>query len=148
MCSCCGLKGHMLQSCPTHPGNSRTLGDCEKVTLGLLSTLQKDNCLKILATIHYGSGSHELLAFVDSGAAANFIDQALVFCLSVKTHALECPVLLISVNNQTLSQYKLLWATIRFMLQLDLCTERFLVLSLILYPFLSTKDFPCFRVIF
>lgn len=98
-----GAIDHMLSYCPTHPGNSRTLGDCGKVTLGLLLTLQKDNCLKIPAVIHYGSGSHERLAFVNSGAGQNVIDRALVTYLSLKTHGLDCPICLISVDNQTLS---------------------------------------------
>lgn len=87
----------MLCSCPTHLGNSRTLGDCEEVTLCLLSSSQEDNHLRILAVIHYGSESNELLAFVDS--AGNSTDPALVTRLPLKTHALDCPVHLISVDN-------------------------------------------------
>lgn len=94
----CGVNGHMLWSCPIHPGSSRILGDCEKVTLGLLSSPQKENYRNLC-----GFGK--------------FFDKALITCLSLKTHALDYPVHLISVDNWPISQKQVLRATNPFQLQ-------------------------------
>lgn len=55
-------------SCTTCLGNSKLIGDCEKVTLGLLSTPQ-DNRLLVPPVIYCATGSHELLALVVSRTA-------------------------------------------------------------------------------
>lgn len=88
---------------PYTSGKLQDLGNCGEVTLGLLSSPQGDNRILLPAVIHFGTGAHELLALVDSGAAENFIDKTLITSLSLETHALDCPVHLISVASLTRS---------------------------------------------
>lgn len=55
------------------------------------------------AVIHHGTGSHELLALVDSRVIGNCINKTLVTHLSLKTHTLDCTVCLISMDDQPLA---------------------------------------------
>lgn len=121
---------------PYTSGKLQDLANCGEVTLGLLSSLQGDNRILLPTVIHFGTGAHELLALVDSGAAENFIDKTLITSLSLETHALDCPVRLISVDNRPLSQDLVLQSTNPFQLQLGALHCRFHVLSLTVHPLL------------
>lgn len=80
LCLYCGQAGHFLKSCPTRPGNTRTLRSCHGQTLGgIVSSpvIQKDKPL-ISVTLSWAKSFIEIQALIDFGAAGLFIDAAFV----------------------------------------------------------------------
>ena len=92
-------KGTCCSYLPPEGGKLQRLGSLGEVTLG-----EKDNSPKLLIPVMVSAGktSISVTAFLDSGAAGNFVNQALVTQCQLSTTRLAKPLVATIVNGQTL----------------------------------------------
>ncbi|KAJ9059122.1 hypothetical protein DSO57_1005625 [Entomophthora muscae] len=74
LCSYCGSNDHLLPACPL---SKHSLFVNKTSTLTLLSLIDTSNSPTVLVTIHEPLGKIKVLALLDTGTDANFIEEKL-----------------------------------------------------------------------
>ncbi|KAK3545759.1 hypothetical protein QTP70_011613 [Hemibagrus guttatus] len=88
LCYYCGCSGHQIHRCPEKPSTSQ---------VGENSLMFS---LTVPVSVHYGNQSVPVSALIDSGAAVNLIDQALVEELHSSTFPCTPPLRITAINSQ------------------------------------------------
>lgn len=110
LCIYCAEKGHLLARCPRIPGRREVLVNTKGVHLGV-HLVTSGNSLLIPAVLSSGGTSMAIKAFIDSGAAANFLDISVARSLGVVPVPLPTPIVLRGVDGQQLSSGHVLGKT-------------------------------------
>uniref|UniRef100_A0A3B1KLG0 ribonuclease H n=1 Tax=Astyanax mexicanus TaxID=7994 RepID=A0A3B1KLG0_ASTMX len=110
LCLYCGNGGHMRSGCPnrplSRPGNTtqRTSSDSCADAVSMPDPLISIKMLTVPVTVHYLNQIFSFAALVDSGAAGNFIEEAVAEKLKIPAIKLDTPLRIQAINYQPIGE--------------------------------------------
>ncbi|KAI4874305.1 hypothetical protein NFI96_001219 [Prochilodus magdalenae] len=124
-CMYCGKEGHKVAQCPTRPGKRTSLPQVRGTRVGPLQSPGATG-VYLPITLVWGNPCKEerLHAFIDSGAAGNFMDATVAKALGVPVEPLLIPLPVSAIDRNPLKSGKIKRQTKPILVQAGLHTER------------------------
>lgn len=103
LCLYCAEKGHMANICPKKSGKNPGQVNFGGVHSGLFRVSSRDS-LQIPTLLKFGALEKTTLAFIDSGAAGNFLDISFAHTLQIPQLPLSTDIVLRGLDGNPLSE--------------------------------------------